>query len=79
METPTTADIWMRLMVPVPGDQSAGRLMEAVETAVRVALADHDLTGSFEFVRFNTHTRETAQAARPAGELATPMPDGEPF
>jgi hypothetical protein len=53
METPTTADIGMRLVVPVPDYETAGRLMDAVQAAVGVALGHHELTGRFEFVHFN--------------------------
>ena len=54
METPTTADIGMRLLVPVPDHETAGRLMDALQAAIGVALGHHELTGRLEFVHFNT-------------------------
>jgi hypothetical protein len=77
METPNTADIWMRLTVPVPDDTTARQLMWTVETAVGVALGHHELDGRFEFVRFTTHPCETAQNGAPGSGPATPMLGGE--
>src|SRR3954447_26051081 len=53
METPTTADIGMRLLVPVPDDETAGKLKDAVQTAVGVMLGHSELTGRLELVHFN--------------------------
>lgn len=61
METPTTADIGMRLLVPVPDYETAGKLMDAVQAAVGVALGHHELSGRLEFVHFTTRPHKAAR------------------
>jgi hypothetical protein len=92
METPTTADIGMRLLVPVPDDETAGKLMDAVQTAVDVVLGHYELTGRLEIVHFNLrpckaarldgHARDVSDedvrlgAGREASARRNPAPDG---